>query len=403
MEKERKLLIICKYSSIILIVILIIFYAGYLQPLTSIKMLFRSSWLLMLICGGLLFFVFTLVEYYYKKIIDYNLYLKTFHQFQMDAVPTMPVENLSVKTLEVLKKIFGASVAVFVINDSELKQFAKNTEFVINEGVSYAIRRRHMGSHYIRTFYPGILEGEIMSKVEEIIKKYSLSSFPAVAIVPFANENHVIATAIVSFDRREKDFFDYIKEPVEIFSKQVSSIFESAALHQKIVLASITDPLTGLYNKRYFQQRIKEEISKAKRNYFPVSVIISDLDNFKYYVDKYGHPLTDVLLSQFASFVKKLLRESDIICRFGGDEFIYLLPFSGSLEAYRVAERIKSEVVSHEFQLDNRNSVYITISFGIASYPEHGDTWEEIVKKADRALFISKEKGKNMVSIYRAE
>ncbi|MCM8764565.1 MAG: GGDEF domain-containing protein [Candidatus Omnitrophica bacterium] len=402
MEKERKLLTICKYSSIILIVVLILFYAGYLQPLTSIKMLFRSAWLLMVVCGGLLFFVFTLVEYYYKKIIDYNLYLKTFHQFQMDAVPTMPVEELSLKTLDVLTKIFKGDTSVFVINDNELKQFVNNSEFVINNGVSGGYRKPD-GAYHVRTFYPGILEGETMSQVEEIINKYSLGKFPTVAIVPFANENRVIATAVIGFDRRQKDFFEYIKEPVEIFSKQVSSIFESAVLHQRIVLASITDSLTGLYNKRYFQQRIKEEISKARRNYFPVSVIISDLDNFKYYVDKYGHPLTDILLSQFATFVKKLLRDSDIICRFGGDEFIYLLPFSDSLEAHRVADRVKSGVVSHEFRLDANSSVYMTMSFGIASFPEHGDTWEEIVKKADRALFVSKEKGKNMISVYRAE
>ncbi|MCM8763742.1 MAG: GGDEF domain-containing protein [Candidatus Omnitrophica bacterium] len=357
----------------------------------------------MIICGALLFFVFTLVEYYYKKIIDYNVYLKTFHQFQMDAVPTMAIEDLSVKTLDVLIKIFKGKTAVFVITDDELKRFVNNSEFVINCGDNTIASKKSSRIYHMRTFYPGIFEGEIMTQVEEIVKKYSLNKFPTIAIVPFANENHVIATAVIAFDTRQRDFFVYIKEPVEIFSKQVSSIFESAVLHQRIVVASITDSLTGLYNKRYFQQRIKEEVSKARRNYFPVSVIISDLDNFKYYVDKYGHPLTDVLLSQFATFVKKLLRDSDIICRFGGDEFIYLLPFSDSLEAYRVAERIKSEIVSYEFHLDANNSVYMTMSFGIASFPEHGDTWEEIVKKADRALFISKEKGKNMISVYRAE
>ncbi len=210
-----------------------------------------------------------------------------------------------------------------------------------------------------------------------------------------------MATAIVAFEKPNKDFLQYIKEPVEIFSKQVSSIFESAILHQKIALASITDSLTGLYNKRYFQQRIKEEFAKARRNHFPISVIISDLDNFKFYVDKFGHPLTDNLLSQLGAILKKLLRESDIVCRFGGDEFVYILPFSDSFEAYKVAERIKREVVSREFRLDDQNSASITMSFGIASFPEHGDTWEEIVKKADRALFISKENGRNKITVYR--
>lgn len=403
MEKERRLLTICKYSSILLIVVLILFYAGYLQPLKSLKSLFPTALLLMIVCGGLLFLVFTLVEYYYKKIIDYNLYLKTFHQFQINVVPTMTIEVLSSKTLEVINEIFKGSMAVFIINDNELKKFTNNNEFVIHHGEKSKNLKKSGKTYHIRTFYPKAISGEIKASVEEIIKKYAFNNFPTVAIVPFANESHVMATAIVGSSVSSRDFFEYIKEPVEIFSKQVSSLFETAVLHQKIALASITDSLTGLYNKRYFQQRIKEEFSKARRNHFPVSVIISDLDNFKYYVDKFGHPLTDILLAQFAGFVKKLVRDSDIVCRFGGDEFIYLLPFSDSFEAYKVAERIKKEIVAHEFHLDDESKVYITMSFGIASFPEHGDSWEEIVKKADRALFVSKENGKNRITIYRNE
>ncbi|MCM8758812.1 MAG: GGDEF domain-containing protein [Candidatus Omnitrophica bacterium] len=403
MERDRKLLVICKYASILLIVILILFYAGYLQPLKSFKTLFRSAWLLIVVCGGLLYLIFTLVEFYYKRILEYNAYLRTFHNFQLEAVPTMTIEDLSVKTLDVLSKIFKGTTAIFIINDDELKKFVKNNEFIINSGSSQKKAVNKEKVYHVRTFYPGLLTDENKASIEDTIKKYGLNKFSTIAIVPFANDKNLIATGIVAFEKPAKDFFEYIKEPVEIFSKQVSSIFESAVLHQKITLASITDPLTGLYNKRYFQQRIKEEFSKAKRNHFPISVIISDFDNFKFYVDKYGHPLTDVLLAQFGAFVKKLLRESDIICRFGGDEFVYLLPFSDSLEAYRVGERIKNEVVSREFLLGDENRVYITMSFGIASYPEHGDTWEEVVKNADRALFISKEQGKNRITIYKAE
>lgn len=403
MEKERKLLAICKYSSILLIILLILFYTTYLLPLTPLKSVFRSAFVLIVVSGGLLYLVFSLVEYYYKKIIDYNNYLETFHRFQLEALPTMGIENLCVKILDVLAKIFRGNTAIILITDDELKKFVSNSEFVINHGSKEKKKKDGNEIFHVRTFYPETLKGETKTLIEETVKKYSLDRFSTVAIVPFANESHVVATGIVGFEKPNKDFFEYIKEPVEIFSKQVSSIFETALLHQKITLASITDSLTGLYNKRYFQQRIKEEFSKARRNHFPVSVIISDFDNFKYYVDKFGHPLTDVLLARFGAFVRNLLRDSDIICRFGGDEFVYLLPFSDSLEACRVGERIKSAIVSHEFQLDSENKVYVTMSFGIASFPEHGDTWEEVVKNADRALFMSKQQGKNRITVYRAE
>ncbi len=401
MEKEKKLLVACKYSSIILIVVLILFYTSYLLPLTSLRVLFRSAWLLILVCAGLLFLVFTLVEYYYKRILDYNLYLKSFHDFQIQTLPTMKVEEISMKVLNMLVEIFKGKRAIFVINDPELKKFASNHEFVLDHGEKIRVLKSSEKVYHVRTFYPGVIDSQTKTSVEDIIEKYSLKDFSTVAIIPFADENRVMATGVVAFDAPGRDFFEYVKGPVEIFSKQVSSIFESAMLHQKIALASITDSLTGLYNKRYFQQRIKEEFAKAKRNHFPISILISDLDNFKNYVDKFGHPLTDTLLAQFGAFVRGLLRESDIICRFGGDEFIYLLPFSDSLEAYRVAERIKTEIVAHQFHLDEENNVFITMSFGIASYPEHGDTWEEVVKNADRALFVSKENGKNRISVYR--
>ncbi|MGC8805326.1 MAG: hypothetical protein ACP5QD_05275, partial [Candidatus Ratteibacteria bacterium] len=134
MEKEKKLLIICKYSSIALIVVLILFYTGYIQPLTSLKVLLRSAWILILVCAGLLFLVFTLVEYYYKKILDYNLYLKSFHDFQITTLPTMKIEEISMKVLNMLVEIFKGKRAIFVINDPELKKFANNHEFVLNHG-----------------------------------------------------------------------------------------------------------------------------------------------------------------------------------------------------------------------------------------------------------------------------
>jgi len=402
MEKEKKLLQICKYSSIILVGSLILFYTGYLQPLTSLRSLIHSAWLLIFLCGVLLYFVFTIVEHYYEELVEYNKYLKTFHEFQMEASPTMKIENLSIKILDVLIKIFNGDKAVLIINDPEIKRFSKNGEFVISSGKNTVPQINRRGTHYFKTFYPSLIDNETKVCVDDIIKRYSLDDYSTVVVVPFANENRIVATSVVGLQNPQREFFEYIKEPVEIFSKQVSSIFESALLHQKIALASITDSLTGLYNKRYFQQRIREEFSKAKRNHFSIAVVISDLDNFKYYVDRYGHPLTDNLLFQLASLIKNLLRESDIICRFGGDEFVYLLPFSDSLDACGVAERIKTRVVSHEFLLDENNSAFITISFGVASFPEHGDTWEEIIKNADNALFQSKEKGKNRITIYEA-
>jgi len=192
-----------------------------------------------------------------------------------------------------------------------------------------------------------------------------------------------------------------MKNIMDIFLRKLNIEIENSILHEKINEASITDPLTKLYNRRHFNIRAKEEFAKAKRMGFPVSIMISDLDNFKNYVDTYGHPKGDIILAEVASLINNMMRESDIVCRFGGDEFAYLLPFTSSVEATTLAERIK-ENVSHYNFLKNAitQSIHLTLSMGIASFPEHGETEQEIISKADNALFFSKNKGKNRISIY---
>ncbi len=403
MEKEKNLLQICKYCSIIVVIGLIVCYSAWLQPIASLSLLFKSVWIVIIPCAGLLYLTFGLVEDYFRRLADYNSYLNVLDKFQMTVSPTMNIEDLCTRILDVLVKIFNAKQAVLVINEPEIKKLAKNSEFIIHSQTEKTnTKNGKRAIHHFRTFYPAAINNETKPCVDEILKKYAFEKYSTVAVVPFTNENRLIAIAMVGMHNPQKDFFEYIKKPVEIFSKNVSLIFEMMLLRQKLNLASITDSLTGLYNKRYFQQRINEEFSRAKRNDFPVAVIISDLDNFKYYVDRYGHPLTDGILCQIATFVRKLVRESDIICRFGGDEFIYMLPFATSSDAYRIAERLQSALISKGFPLDEANSIFITMSFGIASFPEHGDTWEKIVKNADRALFQSKEKGKNRITIYQA-
>ncbi len=194
-----------------------------------------------------------------------------------------------------------------------------------------------------------------------------------------------------------------MKNIMDIFLRELNIEIENSILHEEINKASITDPLTRLYNRRYFNKRVQEEFARARRMGFPVSIMISDLDNFKNYVDTYGHPKGDVILSEVASVVCGTMRETDIVCRFGGDEFAYLLPFASNVEAKALAERIKKNVsrkVFLENDEDVEKEVHITLSMGIASFPENGQKEEDILGKADHALFASKNSGKNRISVY---
>ena len=192
-----------------------------------------------------------------------------------------------------------------------------------------------------------------------------------------------------------------LRDVTGIFIRQAVAYFQNALLHEEVRVAAITDPLTQLYNRRHFQNRVTEEFARANRQGLPLTIMISDLDNFKNCVDTYGHPQGDILLARVARVARDSLRATDIICRFGGDEFAYLLPFTSSQEARNVADRLLQRVAAHPFEeVDPAAPVRLTMSIGFASFPEHGDSQEEILRNADAALFTAKGSGKNTAIPY---
>ncbi len=155
-----------------------------------------------------------------------------------------------------------------------------------------------------------------------------------------------------------------------------------------------TDELTGVLNRRYLHLIVNREISRSKRYNSSFSLIIADLDNFKLINDTFGHMKGDRALAIFADVMKKALRESDTIIRYGGDEFVIILPETSLDEAKIAAERILENLRKVEFQ-----GATLSASMGVASYPRHGSSWEEIFSMADRALMMAKRMGKGRVAL----
>jgi diguanylate cyclase (GGDEF)-like protein len=171
---------------------------------------------------------------------------------------------------------------------------------------------------------------------------------------------------------------------------------ELETLTEKLQNLAITDSLTGVFNRRYFQEILSKEIAKALRNRTPLSIAIGDLDNFKTINDTYGHLEGDKALKMVVETIKNNIRSSDIVARFGGEEFIILFPGTDKEEACRITERVR-EAIAGESEKIYREP--LTISFGISTYPEDGTTQEELIKRADRALYEAKRLGKNRVII----
>ena len=176
----------------------------------------------------------------------------------------------------------------------------------------------------------------------------------------------------------------------------VKYIIKSKDLEYTYALAT-TDGLTDLYNHRYFQEQMQQNVATCKRYNKDFSLIMIDIDYFKKFNDTYGHQSGDAVLRQVAQILKKNVRSSDIVCRYGGEEMAIILTNTGNEEALITAQKICNAVSSQPLKLVNGNNVNVTISLGVATCPLNGEEPAEMIKFADNCLYKAKEHGRNQV------
>jgi diguanylate cyclase (GGDEF)-like protein len=193
---------------------------------------------------------------------------------------------------------------------------------------------------------------------------------------------------------------------LDIIAPQVALALERAEWQAKaseFQLMSITDPLTGLPNRRYLEERITEEVNRSKRYQYPMSFLMIDIDDFKQYNDKSGHQAGDLALQITAHGLKGALRSADVASRYGGEEFCILLPQTPLAEAGVIAERIRERIEqTHYPHAKTQPLGAVTISIGVATFSPSINTAEQIIWAADRALYDAKNHGKNRIAFYQA-
>lgn len=170
-------------------------------------------------------------------------------------------------------------------------------------------------------------------------------------------------------------------------------------LRMELQEQAIHDPLTGLFNRRYLAEYLAHELKRAKRENMPISLLMMDVDHFKSINDSYGHKTGDKFLIAIAEFLQNNSRGSDIACRYGGEEFILVLPGTDIQVAYDRAEQFRLQCAQIEIQYENIE-ISITVSAGIATYPSHAKMAEDLIIKADQALYHSKQHGRNRVTVW---
>jgi len=172
---------------------------------------------------------------------------------------------------------------------------------------------------------------------------------------------------------------------------------ELEVANKRLRRLSITDGLTELFNHRHMHELLHDEFERTKRSGEPLALVMLDLDRFKQVNDTYGHPTGDVILYETARILQETAREIDMVGRYGGEEFIAILPDTGEEAAAQFAERIRQAVADHVYR-DDANELRMTLSSGVASFPAEGiDHPDVLIKRADEALYAAKEGGRNRV------
>ena len=225
----------------------------------------------------------------------------------------------------------------------------------------------------------------------------------SVALLPLVREGRVIGSLNLGSDDPERYRGTLHADFLAHFGAVVAVCLENALNHERLKLVGLTDTLTSVYNRRYFDQRFGEELRRVQRECHPLSCLFLDVDHFKRVNDNYGHAVGDYVLQGVAGIIKAHLRNVDILARYGGEEFVGLLPGTASAEAAIIAERIRHALEETEFSHPDHEPFRVTLSIGVAALNADSlsgdiDQWgKRLIDSADSALYRAKGDGRNRV------
>jgi len=221
----------------------------------------------------------------------------------------------------------------------------------------------------------------------------------SVAILPLMRQNKLMGSLNLGSLKKDRFQANIGTQFLQHLTAVMSACIENARLQENIKQLGLLDPLTAINNRRFFDQRVKEEVNLAQRNKTPLSCLFIDLDHFKNINDTHGHQAGDEVLKRVAQIFNETMRTSDVLARYGGEEFVILLADTASQDAYDIAERLRKIVAETLFTLSSETSLNVTLSIGLSTLGDNEQitTTQHLVSFADQAVYVAKESGRNRV------
>jgi len=341
--------------------------------------------------------------------IRFNNLLQSLHREKERlelSIMDMENESILLTTLTNILETFGEEVSIEEVLD-------KIAESVKNIFKQETVALQLLGETFKKSIIgppveiPDEMLGSVVLKPRPLLIN-NTSSFPEYSnlarqgvtsfIISTFHHKRKITGLIGIFSFSGRAFTLQDLELLRMVAAPTSLLVENAELFEKTKLLAITDVLTNIYNRRHFENIFETVMNEAREKKRPISVCMADIDYFKHYNDFNGHPAGDYALQKIAEIMRKNVKGSDIVARYGGEEFILVFPDTTKAHALSLCETIRQSIKDFQFNNEEHQpNGDLTISMGISSYPEDGEIGEELIKKADFALYKAKELGRNRI------
>lgn len=283
-----------------------------------------------------------------------------------------------------------------ILEAKELKQENSKREEIVTDVMNlYELTKEICEFLEEDKIFPGFQKGLRkfihFDECSHLINISSQSNLETFEIMPLVSDSDNYGyLAIKGIDKKDRLTLD-------ILVAQLIASLKRVRLYRRVQELAITDSLTKAFTRRYSLERFKEELQRSQELKLSLSFLMVDIDNFKLFNDKYGHLVGDVILRNISEIIKLNCREIDLIGRFGGEEFMVILPMTSKDGALFAGERIRKAIESTQIKAFDE-SLSVTVSIGVSNFPQDADKMQELIDKADLALYRSKHTGKNKVS-----